>query len=248
LRRLALGAVLAVVAAVPAGAAPPLLLDTWDYEMQSTRYRGPVGHFEGSWNFERPNLIRLHIPGYAMSKPRPLRPRGGWLVATFRETRKCFRVEGGKQNVYRYRQVVRLRPTKVHDMEGERLASAARFRQFSSTKPCIGRRIAGTFLGRAKRETGPERGSASISYSEADGCDTALVEHSASEGDFLDWDLPVFSYLWTFSDGGSSTVAKPKHRYPGPGTHGATVLMRSVNGSIAKGTETIEVSTPDPDC
>jgi hypothetical protein len=245
---LALGAVLAVAAAIPASAAPPLLLDTWDYEMQSTRYRGSVGHFEGSWNFSRPDKVWLHIPGYARSKPRPLRPRAGWLVAKFSETRKCFRVAGGKQNTYRYRTVLRLRPTKVHDMEGEQVASAAKLKLFQSTKPCIGRRIAGTFVGRAKRQTGPERGGASISYSEEDSCDTALIEHSANEGDFLDWDLPVFSYLWTFSTGGSSTAAKPKHRYPGPGSHSATVLMRSINGSVAKGTETIEVSTPDPDC
>ena len=235
--------------AASAAAGQPLLLDTWDYEMQSTRYRGPAGHFEGSWNFERPNRIRMHIPGYAASKPRPLRPRRGWLVATFRESRKCFSVPGGKVNVYRYRQVIRLKPTRVHDMEGEQVASAARLTQYSRTKPCIGRAIAGLFKGRAKREVGPERGTAEIGYNEGPSCDEALVEHFANEGDsFLDWDLPVISYSWTFSDGGTATGREPVHRYPGPGTHSATVVMRSVNGSVAKGTKAIVVSTPDPDC
>jgi hypothetical protein len=238
----------AVWAAPPAAAGQPLLLDTWEYEMQSTKIRGRNGHFDGSWNFERPDRIRLHIPGYARSKPRPLRPRRGWLVATFSERRKCFSVPGGKVNVYRYNQIVRLRPTKVHDMEGEQVASAARLTVYQRTKPCIGKAIAGRFKGRAKREVGPERGTAEIGYSEGPSCDEALVEHFAGEGDsFLDWDLPV-TYQWTFSDGGTATGREPVHRYPGPGTHSATVLMRSINGSVAKGTEAIEVSTPDPDC
>lgn len=244
-----LGALLALAAAAPASGAQPLLLDTWDYEMQSTRIRGPNGHFEGFWNFRRPNIIFMHIPGYARSKPRPLRPRAGWLVATFSETRRCFSVPGGRVNRYRYDQVIRLRPTRVHDMEGEQVASAARLKVFQATKPCIGRRISGTFLGRAKRREGPERGTADIFYESENGCDPTLVSHSASEDDsFLDWDLPVISYLWTFSDGGTSTERRPKHRYPSIGNHGATVLMRSVNGSIAKGSTTVTVSEPDPDC
>lgn len=249
----AAAAVLALAAlaapAASAAAAPPLFADTWDYEMQSTRYRGPVGRFEGTINFRRPNIVFMRIPGYGASKPRPLRPRRGWLVATFSERRRCASVPGGKVNVYRYRQVLRFRPTRVRDMEGERVASAARLVQFSSTKPCIGRLIAGTFKGRAERQVGPERGTADIGYNEGPACDEALVEHFADEGDsFVDWDLPVISYRWTFSDGGTATGREPVHRYPGPGTYSATVLMRSINGSVAKGTEAIVVSTPDPDC
>ena len=246
-RAAVLSVVLAVLAAAPASAAP-LFADTWDYEMQSTRYRGPVGHFEGSWNFSRPNNIFMHIPGYARSQKRPLRERSGWLVARFSEVRKCFRVAGGKQNLYRYRQVVRLRPTRVHDMEGEQVASAARLKVIQMTKPCIGRRISGTFLGRAKRETGPERGGADISYDSPDGCNPAMVDHDGDEDDsFLDWDRAL-SYFWQFSDGSTSTEREPRHSYPGPGVHSATVLIRSINGSVAKGTQAIVVSQPDPDC
>ena len=71
-------AVLAAMSA-QAQAARPLLLDTWDYEMQSTKYRGSVGHFDGFWTFTRPNFIWMHIPGHARSQKRPLKPaRRGW--------------------------------------------------------------------------------------------------------------------------------------------------------------------------
>lgn len=245
----ALAIVVIAATAAQAQAARPLLLDTWDYDMQSTRYRGSVGHFDGSWNFKRPNIIFMHIPGYARSKPRPLKPRaGGWLVATFSEVRKCYRIPGGKQNYYRYKQIVRLKPTRVHDMEGESVASAAKLRWFSTTKPCIGRRISGTFLGRAKRQVGPERGGADIAYDAPNGCAPAVIDLSADEDNsFLDWDREL-SYFWTFSDGGTSTEREPRHTFPGPGLHSATVLIRNTNGSIAKGTQTVEVSEPDPDC
>jgi hypothetical protein len=250
LKRLALPlVVIAAVGAAPAHAAPPLLLDTWDYSMQSTRYRGSVGHFEGSWNFERPNIVRQAIPGYGLSKRLPLRPRRGWLVARFSEAKKCLRIGNGKQNVYRYKLVLRLKPTKLRDMEGELHATAAKLDRWSSTKPCVGRRITGRFIGRLKRQVGPERGGVSISYASNNSCDPTLVDLSATEGDtFEDWDMPVFSYQWSFSDGGGSTVGNPQHRFPGPGNHSATVLMRSINGSVAKGTETVEIGSPDPDC
>jgi hypothetical protein len=209
----------ALVAAAPAQAGPPLLLDTWNYSMQSTTIRGHNGHFEGTWNFERPNIVRQAIPGYARSKRLPLRPRRGWLVARFSETKKCFRVAGGRQNYYRYKLVLRLRPTRLRDMDGEMHATAAKLDRFSVTKPCIGSRIAGRFLGRLKRQVGPESGAAEISYNTGPACDEALVSFSANEDNsFLDWDLPVFSYLWTLSDGVGSAKAEPTHRYPGPGT------------------------------
>ena len=59
---------MALAAAPAAQAAPPLLLDTWHYSMQSTTIRGHNGHFAGTWNFERPNIARQAIPGYALSK------------------------------------------------------------------------------------------------------------------------------------------------------------------------------------
>lgn len=246
---LALAAIAAAAPALPAHAASPLFVDTWDYTMQSTKIRGPNGRFEGWWNFERPNIIRLAVPGYGLSKRVPLKPRRGWLVGTFKETRKCFRVAGGKQNYYRYRRTVYLRATRVHDMEGELVASAARFRSFSATKPCIGRTISGLFRGRTKRQVGPETGGADISYESPDGCNPSLVRHDADEdASFLDWDLPVISYSWTFSDGGSSSDRVARHSYPGPGVHSASVVMRSINGSIAKGTQPVEVGQPDPDC
>jgi hypothetical protein len=252
MRRLAtlIAALVAIgAAAAPAQAARPLLLDNWDYEMQSTRYRGSVGHFEGFWTFTRPNYIWMHIPGYARSQKRPLKPApGGWLVARFTEQRKCFAIRGGKQNYYRYRQVIRLRPTRVHDMEGEPVASHARLRVLQMTKPCIGSRISGTFLGHAKRRVGPERGGADIHYDSPDGCNPSLVELSASEDDsFEDWDREL-SYLWKFSDGGTSTERQPRHSFPGPGVHSATVLIRNVNGSVALGSQAVEVGEPDPDC
>jgi hypothetical protein len=237
------------LAAAPAQAASPLFVDTWDYTMQSTKTRGPNGHFEGSWNFERPNIIRLAVPGYGLSKRVPLKPRRGWLVGTFKEARKCLRIGNGKQNVYRYRRSVYLRATKVHDMDGELVASAARFRSFSATKPCIGRTIAGWFKGRTKRQVGPESRGAEISYESPDGCNPGLVRHSADEdSSFLDWDLPEISHTWTFSGGGTSSQREPRYSYPGPGVYSASVLIRSINGSIAKGTQAIEVSQPDPDC
>ena len=238
----------ALVAAAPAQAAPPLLLDTWHYSMQSTTIRGHNGHFSGTWNFERPNIARQAIPGYALSKRLRLRPERGWLVARFSETKKCFRVAGGKQNYYRYKLVLRLRPTKLRDMAGEMHAIAAKLNRYSVTKPCIGRPIAGRFLGTLKRQVGPESGAADISYNTGPACDEALVEFSANEGDFLDWDFPVFSYLWTMSEGVNSTKAEPTHRYPGPGNYTASVLMRSINGAVAKGSTTVEVPSPDPDC
>jgi PKD domain len=248
-RALLLGVVLAGVTVVPAQAAQPLLLDTWDYSMQSTKIRGHNGHFEGTWNFERPNIVRQAIPGYGLSKRLPLRPRRGWLVARFSEAKKCLRIGGGKQNIYRYKLVLRLRPTKLRDMDGEMHATAAKLDRFSVTKPCIGGRIAGRFLGRLKRQVGPESGAAEIGYNTGPACDEALVELSAHEDDtFLDWDLPVFSYAWTFSDGAGSTAREPKHRFPGPGNHSASVLMRSINGAVAKGSTTVEVPQPDPDC
>jgi len=250
-RYTALAATLVCVAvfASPALAAQPLLLDTWKYSMQSTAIRGSNGHFSGTWNFERPNIVRQAIPGYGLSKRLPLKPRRGWLVAKFSETRKCYKVAGGKQNYYRYKLVLRLRPTKLRDMEGELHAYAAKLNRFSVTKPCIGRPIAGRFLGTLKRQVGPETGAADIGYTSGPSCDEALTEHWAHEADsFRDWDIPVLSYLWTFSDGGTSTAREPQHRYPGPGSHGVTVLMRSIDGSVAKGSATVEVPTPDPDC
>jgi PKD repeat protein len=50
------------------------------------------------------------------------------------------------------------------------------------------------------------------------------------------------------SDGVTSTKAEPKHRYPGPGNYTTSVLMRSINGAVAKGSTTVEVPQPDPDC
>ena len=239
----------AVALAAPAHAAQPLLLDTWHYSMQSTKIPGHNGHFSGTWNFERPNIVRQAIPGYGLSKRLPLKPRRGWLVARFSETRKCFRVAGGKQNYYRYKLILKLRPTKLRDMDGEIHATAAKLDRFSVTKPCIGSRIAGRFLGRVKRQVGPESGAAEIGYNTGPACDEALVDLFAHEDDsFVDWDLPVFSRQWTFSDGGTSTAREPRHRFPGPGNHTASVLMRSINGAVAKGSTTVEVPTPDPDC
>jgi hypothetical protein len=233
----------------PSASAEPLLLDTWEYSMQSTKIRGPSGQFEGTWNFERPNIVRQAIPGYGLSKRLPLKPRRGWLVARFSEAKECLRIGGGKQNIYRYKLVLRLRPTKLRDMDGEMHATAAKLDRFSVTKPCIGGRIAGRFLGRLRRQVDPESRVAEIGYNTGPACDEALVELSADEDDtFLDWDLPVFSYAWTFSDGGSSTAREPKHRFPGPGNHSASVLMRSINGAVAKGSTTVEVPPPDPDC
>ena len=238
----------ALAAAAPAQAAPPLLLDTWDYRMQSTTIPGPDGSFKGWWNFERPNIIRLAVPGYGLSKRVPLRPRRGWLVGSFKESKNCLRIGDGRQNVYRYERRVYLRATRVHDMEGELVASAARFKSFSATKPCIGARIAGWFTGRTTRRVPPQSGGAEISYDSPDSCNPTLVRHDADEDNsFLDWDRAI-SYFWEFSDGGTSTAREPRHSYPAPGNHTASVLIRSINGSIAKGTQTIEVSQPDPDC
>jgi hypothetical protein len=85
--------------------------------------------------------------------------------------KKCFRVAGGKQNYYRYKLILRLRPTKLRDMDGEMHATAAKLDRFSVTKPCIGSRIAGRFLGRVKRQVGPESGTAQISYNTGPACD-----------------------------------------------------------------------------
>ena len=95
------------------------------------------------------------------------------------------------------------------------------------------------------RDFTPQKGPADIIAS-PDDCDTTLVEHSASEdaGFFYDWD-GTFSYLWSFSDGGTSTEARPKHRYPGPGTYSATVLIRSIEGNAARSTAAVEVPQPE---
>jgi hypothetical protein len=171
------------------------------------------------------------------------------LVGRFSVLRKCFSIRGGRQNYYRSKHIVRLKLTRVHDMEGERVASAARLAYFNAVKPCIGRRLAGWFKGTVRREVPPERGGAEISYDAPDGCQPTVIDHSADEDDsFTDWNLRVFSYLWTFSDGGTSTTAEPRHTYPAPGSHSATVVIRSINGSVAKGSATIEASQPDPDC
>jgi hypothetical protein len=246
---LAVVTVTAVAAVAPAQGATPILADTWDYRMQSTTTPGRDGRFTGWWNFERPNIMRLPVSGFGLSRRVPMRPRSGWLVGRHSVLRKCFRVAGGKQNYYRSKHIVRLKLTRVHDMEGEQVASAARLEFFNAVKPCIGRRLAGWFKGTVRRRVPPEHGGADISYEAPDGCQPTLIDHSANEDNsFTDWNVRVFSYLWTFSDGGTSTKAEPRHAYPAPGNHSATVLIRSINGAVAKGTETIEVSQPDPDC
>jgi hypothetical protein len=66
-------------------------------------------------------------------------------------------------------------------------------------------------------------GPAIVSWDSPDPCDPTLIEHSADQdaGVFYDWD-GTYSYLWTFSDGGTSTEPNPRHRNPGPGNHTAT--------------------------
>lgn len=165
-----------------------------------------------------------------------LRPSGGWRGARLTVRQGCYRAS----------YIYRVRPTRVHDIHGERVASRAEVRFFNSWRSCSGDSFRSWFKGTARREL-PQAGPAEILYT-PDVCDTSLVDHSAHEdiGFFFEWD-GTFSYHWTFGDGATSTEAEPRHRYPGPGNYTATVLIRELDGNAAKGTRTIEVPPPE-DC
>jgi hypothetical protein len=231
--------VLAAAAAPSANAAPPLFADFWDVKLQSTNphLTGQSGRRTSVWSFDRPNVINVKEFRMRRGKKLTLKPSaGGWRGARHKVRQGC----------YRANYVYRIKPTRVHDIHGERVASRAKVMFFNSWRTCSGDSFRSWFRGTAKRPA-PQAGPADILYS-PDVCDTSLVEFSGSEdsGFFFEWD-GTFSYLWNFGDGGTSTEAEPKHRYPGPGNYTATVLIRELDGNAAKGTRTIEVPPPE-DC
>lgn len=230
---LAAAALAAVALTAPsAQAAPPLFADFWDVKLQSTnpKLKGNAGRRTSVWNFSRPRVMNFTAYRLKGIKKLKMKVSRGWLVSKYRVRQGC----------YRANYIHRMKATRSHDIHGERVASRAKVRYFNSWRTCSGDSFRSWFKGSMKREL-PQAGGAEISYHEPDPCDTALIEHSANEGaNFFEWD-GTFSYHWTFSDGGTSTEAEPRHRYPGPGNHTATVLMREIDGNAAKGTETIEV-------
>jgi hypothetical protein len=230
-----LGAALAG-AATPAHAATPLFADSWKAKLRSDTIEGNAGRRTTYLSFDRPRVMEFTAYRVRGVKRLPMKLSGGWLVASYRVRKHC----------YTARYIYKLKATRVHDMEGEPVASRARIRHFNSWRTCGGDSFRSWFGGTAVREFTPQKGPADIIAS-PDDCDPTLVEHSADAdaGFFYDWD-GTFSYLWTFSDGGTSKEARPRHRYPGPGTHSATVLIRSIEGNAAKGTATVEIPQPDP--
>ena len=239
MRRLLVIAVFAatlVGTAAPAHAATPLFADSWKAKIQSDTIKGTAGRRTTYLSFDRPRIMEFTAYRVRGVKRLPMKLSRGWLVASYRVKKHC----------YTARYIYKLKATKVHDMEGEPVASRARIRHFNAWRNCSGDSFRSWFGGTAVREFTPQKGPAIIS-SLVDDCDPGLVEHSADHdaGFFFDWD-GTFSYLWTFSDGGTSTEARPKHRYPGPGTHSATVLIRSIEGNAATGTDTVEIPQPDP--
>ena len=223
-------------AAPPAHAVTPLFADSWKAKIQSDTIRGPAGRRTTYLSFDRPRVMEFTAYRVRGVKRLPMRLSRGWLVASYRVKKHC----------YTARYIYKLKATRVHDMHGEAVASRAKLRHFNSWRTCGGDSFRSWFGGTAVREFTPQKGPADIIAS-PDDCEPLLVEHSASEdsGFFYDWD-GTFSYHWTFSDGGTSTEAEPKHRYLTPGTHSATVLIRSIEGNAAKGTATVEVPQPDP--
>jgi hypothetical protein len=237
-RRLVAIAILAAAltgAAVPAHAAVPLFADHWKVKLRSDTLPGNSGKKTTYYSFDRPRIFNFTAYRVRGIKRLPLKLSHGWLTTSYRVKKPC----------YSARYVYRIKATRVADMEGEPVASRAKVRYFNSWRNCHGDSFHSWYGGTAVRTSPPQKGPAVIIYDSPDGCDPTLVEHSADEDSsvFYDWD-GTFSYLWTFSDGGSSTQASPTHRYPSPGNHSATVLIRSIEGNAAKSTVTVEIPEP----
>jgi hypothetical protein len=229
----------AAASAQPAHAAEPLLADFWDVKLQSTNphLKGQAGRRTSVWSFDRPDVMNVKEFRMRRRQKLTLKPSaGGWRAARVKVRQGCYRAD----------YIYRVKPTRVHDIHGERVASRAQVKYFNAWRTCSGDSFRSWFKGTAKRPA-PQAGPADIIAS-ADDCDTTLVTLSGSEdaGFFFEWD-GTFSYLWDFGDGSTSTQAEPKHRYPGPGNYTATVLIRELDGNSAKGSQTVEVRPPQ-DC
>ncbi|MCG7849766.1 MAG: PGF-pre-PGF domain-containing protein, partial [ANME-2 cluster archaeon] len=53
-----------------------------------------------------------------------------------------------------------------------------------------------------------------------------------------------YSYIWTFGDGGTSTVQNPDHPYTVVGTYTTTLNVTDANGTTAQDTAQVTVTTP----
>jgi PKD repeat protein len=60
----------------------------------------------------------------------------------------------------------------------------------------------------------------------------------------MDPDGTIATYNWTFSDGGSSTLANPSHTYASEGTYIATLIVTDNGGLSATATVTVTVTPP----
>jgi PKD repeat protein len=72
----------------------------------------------------------------------------------------------------------------------------------------------------------------------------ACTELSCSFTDLSDdTDGTVVSWLWTFGDGGTSTIQNPSHTYPADGDYSVTLLVTDNEGATDTATQTVTVST-----
>ncbi|HEX2233867.1 MAG TPA: PKD domain-containing protein [Thermoleophilaceae bacterium] len=185
-------------------------------------------------------IALVNDPLKAASQRVRVRRRGGAWVATYRSRSYCG-----------YRLVISFRPRRTRTLGGERYAVTGAGTQSSRGRGCRpGTGFAGRLRFRARRVSELKIVGAEIGATElGDGCNPFPYSF-AGEPNLFEFDAffrAPWSYHYDFG-GASSTQRRPRHTFTTSGRHFVTVTIRMTDGSLARGTEPVDVSEPESGC